>query len=59
VASKDRKAFVKDLKLIYKATNKSVVAANLLKLSEKEADKYPVVMAHWERYWEELSAYFE
>lgn len=59
MASKDQKEFVKDLKLVYKATSKSVAEDELLKLSEKWGDKYPVVMDSWERNWEELSAYFE
>ncbi|NNK22462.1 MAG: IS256 family transposase [Winogradskyella sp.] len=59
VASKDQKEFIKDLKLVYKATNKSVAEDELLKLSEKWGAKYPVVIESWERNWEELSAYFE
>ena len=59
VASKDQKEFMKDLKLVYKATNKSVAEDELLKLSEKWGSKYPVVLDSWERNWEELSAYFE
>jgi transposase-like protein len=59
VASKDQKEFMKDLKLVYKATNKSVAEDELLKLSEKWGSKYPVVIESWERNWEELSAYFE
>ena len=59
VASKDQKEFMKDLKLVYKAINKSVAEDELLKLSEKWGAKYPVVIESWERNWEELSAYFE
>ena len=59
VASKDQKEFMKDLKLVYKATNKSVAEDQLLKLSEKWGTKYPVVIQSWDRNWEELSAYFE
>ena len=59
VASKDQKEFMKDLKLVYKAINKSVAEDELLKLSEKWGTKYPVVIESWERNWEELSAYFE
>jgi transposase-like protein len=50
---------MKDLKLVYKATNKSIAEDELLKLSEKWGAKYPVVIESWERNWEELSAYFE
>ena len=59
IASKDQKAFIKDLKLVYKAINKSVAEDALLKLSEKWGAKYPVVIESWEYNWEELSAYFE
>ncbi|MDP5231415.1 MAG: IS256 family transposase [Cellulophaga sp.] len=59
VASKDQKDFIKDLKLVYKAINKSVAEDALLKLSEKWGSKYPVVIESWERNWEELSTYFE
>jgi transposase-like protein len=59
VASKDQKEFMVDLKLVYKAINKSVAEDELLKLSEKWGEKYPVVIESWERNWEELSAYFE
>jgi putative transposase len=59
VASKDQKEFMVDLKLVYKAINKSVAEDELLKLSEKWGDRYPVVIESWERNWEELSAYFE
>ena len=42
IASKDQKAFIKDLKLVYKAINKSVAEDALLKLSEKWGAKYGV-----------------
>lgn len=59
IASKDQKEFIKDLKLVYKATTKSIAEDQLLKLSEKWGTKYPVVIESWERNWEELSTYFE
>lgn len=59
IASKDQKAFLKDLKLVYKAINKSVAEDQLLLLEEKWGEKYPVVIESWNRNWEELSAYFE
>jgi putative transposase len=59
VASKDQKEFIKDLKLIYKAINKSVAEDELLNLEEKWGDKYPIVIESWQRNWEELSQYFE
>jgi putative transposase len=59
VASKDQKAFIKDLKLVYKAINKRVAEDELLNLEEKWGDKYPIVIESWQRNWEELSQYFE
>jgi putative transposase len=58
VASKDQKAFLADLKLVYKAVNKAVAEEELDKLSEKWEKKYPVVIESWHRNWEELSTYF-
>ena len=59
VASKDQKEFMKDLKLVYKAINKSIAEDELLNLEEKWGDKYPIVIESWQRNWEELSQYFE
>ncbi len=59
IASKDQKEFITDLKLVYRASNKSIAEDELLKLSEKWGDKYPVVIESWERNWEELSQYFQ
>ncbi|SFW78043.1 Transposase (or an inactivated derivative) [Sinomicrobium oceani] len=59
IASKDQKEFLKDLKRVYRATNKQVAEDELLNLEEKWGQKYPVVIASWQRNWEELSQYFE
>lgn len=59
IASKDQKAFMKDLKLVYKAINKSVAEDQLIKLEEKWGEKYPVVIDSWNRNWDELSQYFQ
>lgn len=59
IASKDQKAFLKDLKLVYKASNKTIAEDQLLVLEEKWGERYPVVIESWNRNWEELSAYFE
>ena len=59
IASKDQKNFMKDLKLVYKAINKSVAEDELIKLEEKWGSKYPIVIESWNRNWEELSQYFE
>jgi len=59
VASKDQKAFMKDLKLVYKAINKEVAVDELLNLEQKWGEKYPIIIESWQRNWEELSACFE
>lgn len=59
VASKDQKAFMKDLKLVYQATNKSEAEDYLLSLEEKWSKKYPIVIESWQRNWDKLSTYFD
>jgi len=58
VAWKDSKAFVKDLKGVYKAPNRETAETNLLHLGEKWNDKYPMAVRSWENNWEELSTFF-
>lgn len=58
VASKDSKAFMKDLKLVYKADTKQIAETELLNLEEKWGKKYPIVLQSWNRNWEKLSTYF-
>tara|TARA_R110002012_G_scaffold308002_3_gene513928 strand:+ start:6652 stop:7671 length:1020 start_codon:yes stop_codon:yes gene_type:complete len=59
VASKDQKEFMRDLKLVYRATSKEVAEDRLLDLEEKWGGKYPVVIESWQRNWEQLSQYFQ
>lgn len=59
VASKDQKEFMRDLKLVYRATNKEIAEDELIKLEEKWGAKYPVVMQSWKNNWEHLSQYFK
>jgi len=59
VASKDQKAFMKDLKLVYRASSKEIAEDQLLSLEKKWGSKYPVVIESWNRNWEELSTYFQ
>lgn len=58
VASKNQKEFIIDLKPVYKAVNLSEAALKFLELKEKWEEKYPVVIASWERNWDKLTAYF-
>ena len=55
---KDRKAFVGDLKGIYKAVNEEVAMDNLLSLKEKWSSKYPNAVKSWEDNWDNLSTFF-
>lgn len=55
---KDRKAFVSDLKGIYKAVNEEVALENLLALKDKWANKYPNAVKSWEDNWDNLSTFF-
>jgi transposase-like protein len=59
IASKDQKEFMRDLKLVYRATSKEVAEDRLLNLEEKWGSKYPVVIESWQRNWEQLSQYFQ
>ena len=59
IASKDQKEFLRDLKLVYRATSKEVAEDRLLDLEEKWGGKYPVVIESWQRNWEQLSQYFQ
>lgn len=59
VASKDQKPFMKDLKRVYRAVNKSEAETELLSLEEQWGKKYPIVIRSWNDNWEELSNYFK
>jgi putative transposase len=59
VVSKDQKAFMVDLKLVYRATSKELAEHHLLELDEKWGKKYPAVMKSWHSNWEALSQYFK
>jgi transposase-like protein len=59
VASKDQKAFMADLKPVYKADTKQEAEINLESLSEKWEKKYPVVIKSWQDNWHKLSTYFK
>ncbi len=59
VASKDKKEFAKDLKLIYQAPTKELAEEELFKLEEKWGKKYPLVINSWQSKWENLSVYFK
>lgn len=58
VASKDQKAFMRDLKTVYKAGTRAQAEENLLKLGETWGDKYAIAIRSWENNWHELSTFF-
>ena len=58
VSWKDRKAFVTDLKTVYKAANRETAETQLLHLAEKWNDKYAFAVRSWENNWDELSTFF-
>ncbi|WP_058535352.1 IS256 family transposase [Legionella saoudiensis] len=59
VVSKDQKAFMADLKHVYKASSKDLAEHHLLELEEKWGKKYPAVIKSWNNHWEALSQYFK
>lgn len=59
IASKDQKFFMKDLKKVYQAVNKSQAETELINLEERWRNKYPVVIKSWNTNWDKLSAYFQ
>jgi transposase-like protein len=59
VASKDQRAFMKELKTVYTAQTKELAEQNLLMLDEKWGKKYPMVLKSWQSKWDYLSAYFK
>lgn len=58
VASKDQKAFVRDLKTVYKAATREEAEVNLLRLGEVWGDRYAIAVRSWENNWDELAAFF-
>lgn len=59
VASKDRTAFMNELRLVYKAVSKEAAELELKNLTEKWSKKYPIVIESWQRNWEKISTYFK
>lgn len=59
VASKNQKAFMADLKTVYKAATKNAAETALNELDAKWGKQYPVVISSWRNKWEQLSTYFK
>ena len=58
IAHKEQKAFMKDLRPVYKAVNRVAAEAALDELESIWGDKYPKVIESWRKKWVQLSAYF-
>ena len=59
VASKNHKAFLADLKRVYRAASLAEAEAALDELESIWGEKYPIVIKSWRSKWEHLSAYFK
>ena len=55
----DRKAFVRDLKLIYQAANREIAETELRHLEETWSAKYGMAVRSWQNNWVELSTFFD
>lgn len=59
IASKDKKAFIKDLKEVYKATTEDLALAQLDNLKEKWGSNYGMVIDSWYNNWNNLDTFFK
>jgi len=59
VASKHQKAFMADLKCVYKAATLNAAESALDELETKWGENYPLVIKSWRSKWPTLSAYFK
>jgi len=59
VASKHKKAFMADLKPVYKAVSKEAAEMELNELENRWGDKYPIVIKSWRSNWENLPIFFK
>lgn len=59
VAWKERKAFATDLKTVYQAANREQAEANLRRVADTWAEKYPISIKSWENNWDDLATMFD
>lgn len=59
VSHKDRKDFVRDLKILYHSPNREAAETNLVKLGERWGSKYASAVRSWENNWEELATFLD
>lgn len=59
VATKDSRAVMADVKLIYQAVNKELAEEHLNGFEEKWGKKYPIIIKSWRNNWHKLSTFFK
>lgn len=59
VASKDVRAVVTDMKLIYRAASKELAEEQLNAFEDKWGKKYPIAIKSWRQNWHKLSTFFK
>lgn len=59
VGSRDQKAFMADLKPVYRAVSQEAAETALDTLEDKWGQTYPIVIQSWRKKWVNLSAYFK
>ena len=59
VAWKDRKAFMRDLKTVYKATTREEAETNLVRLADNWGSQYAISIRSWQNHWEDLATMFD
>lgn len=59
VAHKDRRAFARDLKAVYRAPTRELAETALLELADQWGERYAVAIRSWETNWNDLSTMFD
>jgi len=59
VSWRDRKAFMTDLKTVYRAATREEAEANLVHLGETWSGRYAIAVRSWEQNWGSLSTFFD
>ncbi len=59
VASKNQKAFMADLKPVYKAFTREAAETALDELEDRWGAQYPIVIKSWRNKWKSLPVYFK
>ena len=59
VAHKDRRAFARDLKSVYRAPTRELAETALLELADQWGERYAVAIRSWETNWNDLTTMFD